>query len=155
PGVVLGVARVGGTAPGGVDPGLDRRPDRARSVLHPAGAQHRGDVGDAEADPDAGHGSDAAQDDADDAAGVRRDDGVLPGRPGAVLGHQRHAWPGAAVVEHPPLRRPAGRREEGLTPTRVDAADTIVAVATPAGAGGVGIVRLSGPRSRAIGEALA
>src|SRR5690606_6074924 len=100
-------------------------------------------------------GPDAAQDDADDAAGVRRDDGVLPGRPGAVLGHQRHAWPGAAVVEHPPLRRPAGRREEGLTPTRVDAADTIVAVATPAGAGGVGIVRLSGPRSRAIGEALA
>ena len=32
------------------------------------------------------------------------------------------------------------------------AADTIVAVATPAGAGGVGIVRLSGPRSAAIAE---
>ena len=32
------------------------------------------------------------------------------------------------------------------------AADTIVAIATPAGAGGVGIVRLSGPRSVAIGE---
>lgn len=35
------------------------------------------------------------------------------------------------------------------------AADTIVAVATPPGAGGVGIVRLSGPRSLAIGEQLA
>lgn len=35
------------------------------------------------------------------------------------------------------------------------ATDTIVAVATPPGAGGVGIVRLSGPRSVAIGEAIA
>lgn len=35
------------------------------------------------------------------------------------------------------------------------ATDTIVAVATPPGAGGVGIVRLSGPRSLAIGERLA
>jgi tRNA modification GTPase len=34
-------------------------------------------------------------------------------------------------------------------------ADTIVAVATPAGAGGIGIVRLSGPRSRAIAETVA
>ena len=34
------------------------------------------------------------------------------------------------------------------------AADTIVAIATAPGAGGVGIVRLSGPRARAIGEAL-
>ncbi|GAB2511898.1 tRNA uridine-5-carboxymethylaminomethyl(34) synthesis GTPase MnmE [Lysobacter humi (ex Lee et al. 2017)] len=33
--------------------------------------------------------------------------------------------------------------------------DTIVAVATAAGAGGVGIVRLSGPRARAIGETIA
>ena len=33
--------------------------------------------------------------------------------------------------------------------------DTIVAIATAAGAGGVGIVRLSGPRAKAIGEALA
>ena len=32
------------------------------------------------------------------------------------------------------------------------AADTIVAIATAAGAGGVGIVRLSGPRARAIAE---
>ena len=39
---------------------------------------------------------------------------------------------------------------------RMDAAnDTIVAIATAAGAGGVGIVRLSGPRARAIGEAIA
>ena len=35
------------------------------------------------------------------------------------------------------------------------AADTIVAIATPPGAGGVGIVRLSGPRSLAIGEQVA
>jgi len=33
-------------------------------------------------------------------------------------------------------------------------ADTIVAIATAPGAGGVGVVRLSGPRSRAIAEAL-
>ena len=33
--------------------------------------------------------------------------------------------------------------------------DTIAAIATAAGAGGVGIVRLSGPRARAIGEAIA
>ena len=32
--------------------------------------------------------------------------------------------------------------------------DTIVAIATAPGAGGVGVVRLSGPRSRAIAEAL-
>ncbi|KGM56742.1 tRNA modification GTPase MnmE [Lysobacter arseniciresistens ZS79] len=32
--------------------------------------------------------------------------------------------------------------------------DTIAAIATAAGAGGVGIVRLSGPRARAIGEAV-
>ena len=38
---------------------------------------------------------------------------------------------------------------------RMDAAtETIVAIATAAGAGGVGIVRLSGPRARAIGEAI-
>ena len=33
--------------------------------------------------------------------------------------------------------------------------DTIAAIATPAGAGGVGIVRLSGPGARAIGEGIA
>jgi tRNA modification GTPase len=35
-----------------------------------------------------------------------------------------------------------------------DATDTIAAIATPPGAGGVGIVRLSGPRAFAIGRAL-
>ncbi|MBB1088748.1 tRNA uridine-5-carboxymethylaminomethyl(34) synthesis GTPase MnmE [Lysobacter sp. SG-8] len=35
-----------------------------------------------------------------------------------------------------------------------DARDTIAAIATAAGSGGVGIVRLSGPRARAIGEAV-
>ena len=33
--------------------------------------------------------------------------------------------------------------------------DTIAAIATAAGSAGVGIVRLSGPRARAIGEAIA
>lgn len=37
---------------------------------------------------------------------------------------------------------------------RTHATDTIVAIATPAGAGGVGIVRLSGPQARAIAETL-
>ena len=77
-----------------------------------------GDVADAEADADAGHGSDAAEDDAVHAAGVRRDDGLLPGRPGAVLGHQRRARPAAAVVDacaatasrSPPRRPPTVRR---------------------------------------------
>lgn len=42
-----------------------------------------------------------------------------------------------------------------LSSTPADApADTIAAIATAAGAAGVGIVRLSGPRARAIGEAL-
>jgi len=36
-----------------------------------------------------------------------------------------------------------------------DATDTIVAIATASGAGGVGIVRLSGPRARPIAEAIA
>ena len=34
----------------------------------------------------------------------------------------------------------------------MNASDTVVAIATAAGAGGVGIVRLSGPRARQIGE---
>lgn len=36
----------------------------------------------------------------------------------------------------------------------IDTADTIAAIATAAGAGGVGVVRLSGPRARAITETL-
>ena len=39
-------------------------------------------------------------------------------------------------------------------PDAVAAGDTIAAIATPAGHGGVGIVRLSGPRSHAIARAL-
>ncbi len=41
-----------------------------------------------------------------------------------------------------------------LTPTFNANTDTIVAIATAAGAGGVGMVRLSGPRSRAIAQAV-
>src|SRR5690242_16052831 len=47
--------------------------------------------------------------------------------------------------------------DHATTPTddpRDDAADTIAAIATPPGAGGVGIVRMSGPRAFAIGHAL-
>ena len=36
-----------------------------------------------------------------------------------------------------------------------DGADTIVALATPAGVGGIGVIRLSGPRALAIAEAIA
>src|SRR5690606_19222370 len=40
------------------------------------------------------------------------------------------------------------------SPDAIAAGDTIAAIATPAGAGGVGIVRVSGPRSHAIARAL-
>src|SRR3546814_11131130 len=62
---------VGGAAPGAVD-AVDPRPDRARPVLHPAGAQHRDHVVDAEDHADVGHGPDAAEDDADHDADLRR-----------------------------------------------------------------------------------
>lgn len=42
-----------------------------------------------------------------------------------------------------------------MTATPSNDRDTIAAIATAPGAGGVGIVRLSGPRARAIGESLA
>ena len=38
--------------------------------------------------------------------------------------------------------------------TSTDSSDTIVAVATAPGAGGVGIVRLSGPRAHAIARSI-
>src|SRR5690606_19562900 len=104
PGAVLGAGGNRRAAPGAlvrVDPG----PDRTRSVLHPAGAQHAGHVADAEADAGPGHGPDAAEDDAVHAAGGRRDDGLLPVGPGAVLGHQRRAGPAAAVVDDQAPRR--------------------------------------------------
>lgn len=41
-----------------------------------------------------------------------------------------------------------------MHPRTTTRTDTIVAIATAAGAGGVGIVRLSGPRARAIGETI-
>jgi tRNA modification GTPase len=34
-------------------------------------------------------------------------------------------------------------------------ADTIVALATPAGVGGIGVIRLSGPRARGLAETIA
>ena len=61
------------------------------------------------------------------------------------------------MVDAAQVRRSAGQAcQGGLTPreSRIDAADTIAAIATAAGAAGVGIVRLSGPRSAAIARAL-
>src|SRR5690606_22299911 len=167
-GPVLGADGVGGAAPGAVD-GVDPGPDRARSVLHPAGAQHRDHVGHAEAHADDRHGPDAAEDDADHAADLRRDPGLPARGPGAVPGGQRRTGPAAAVGDHQEVRRAAAQAGGGeeLTctgppqggpwasgsaklPAMHDDRDTIVAIATAPGAGGVGIVRLSGPRSAAI-----
>jgi YidC/Oxa1 family membrane protein insertase len=114
PVAVLGAGGIGGTASGAVVR-LDPGPDRAGSVLHPADSQHAGDVVDPEADAGAGHGSDAAEDDAVHAAGVRRHDGLLPVRSGPVLGHQRRAGPAPAVVDDQAARRTGhrdGHRQE-------------------------------------------
>ncbi len=50
-----------------------------------------------------------------------------------------------------PTRHKQPRRRDDVA---VDDTDTIAAIATAAGAGGVGIVRLSGPRARAIAETI-
>ncbi|HTD27993.1 MAG TPA: tRNA uridine-5-carboxymethylaminomethyl(34) synthesis GTPase MnmE, partial [Xanthomonadaceae bacterium] len=39
-----------------------------------------------------------------------------------------------------------------VTTTHQQSSDTIAAIATPAGAGGIGVVRLSGPLALPIGE---
>ncbi len=55
-------------------------------------------------------------------------------------------------MAHQPHYRSRG---EGQGPPLSDGGDTIAAVATPPGRGGVGIVRISGARARAIGEHIA
>ena len=53
----------------------------------------------------------------------------------------------------PPVYRPAdvnSRPDRSFTMTAVSSADTIVAIATPPGRGGVGIVRVSGPAASAV-----
>src|SRR5690606_23574101 len=112
---------------------------------------------------------DAAEDDADHAADLRRDPGLPARGPGAVPGGQRRPGPAAAVGDHQEVRRAAAQAGGGeeLTctgppqggpcasgsaklPAMHDDRDTIVAIATAPGAGGVGIVRLSGPRATTI-----
>src|SRR5690606_17503183 len=149
--------------------------------VHPADHQHRGDVVDAEAQSHDRHGPDAAAHHAADAGDLRRDHDLLPGRPGPVLGHQRRAGPAPAVVVPAPLQRRsaevAGFRQAcqgqgltapgGLVPGRpvsiaamdspdpvAPAVDTIVAIATAAGAAGIGVVRLSGPAALDIAAAI-
>ncbi len=41
-----------------------------------------------------------------------------------------------------------------LTPTHKDSADTIAAIATPVGVGGIGVVKISGPRARNTAKAI-
>src|SRR5690606_39442897 len=55
-----------------------------------------------------------------------------------------------------PARRPRRRTEPGSAPACMadPVTDTIVAVATPPGVGGVGIVRMSGPAARVIAREL-
>jgi YidC/Oxa1 family membrane protein insertase len=129
PRALLDAVRVGRTAPRAVG-AVDRQPLRARSVLHPADHQRRDHVGHAAPDADGRNGSHAAEDDAAHAARDRRDDDLLPCRPGAVLGDQRRARPAPAVVDAQALRRDGAR--EGVTATDTD---TIVAIATAPGAG--------------------
>ncbi|HUQ28805.1 MAG TPA: tRNA uridine-5-carboxymethylaminomethyl(34) synthesis GTPase MnmE [Usitatibacter sp.] len=49
----------------------------------------------------------------------------------------------------------AGTRSEGESPPLSASGDTIAAIATPPGRGGIGVVRVSGPASRAIAQAIA
>ena len=48
----------------------------------------------------------------------------------------------------------AGSRGEGESPALTAGGDTIAAVATPAGRGGIGVVRVSGPRAKSIAQGL-
>lgn len=60
------------------------------------------------------------------------------------------------MVDYPAAEDP--RQDLTVSPTRyadmVSRSETIAAIATPAGAGGIGIVRLSGARARAIAESI-
>ena len=59
-------------------------------------------------------------------------------------------------MEHQPPHRGVREKAEGLSqPGQRRSIDTIVAAATPPGRGGIGIVRLSGPRAPEIGTLLA
>ncbi len=73
----------------------------------------------------------------------------FPVRPGALLGRAEHAVDRAAVAHQPH----AGGRGEGES--QALSGETIAAVATPAGRGGIGVVRVSGPRAREVARSVA
>ncbi len=114
PRVLLGAARERRDAPGAVlrlDPG----PVVEGPVFHPADPDGLRHVRAVQAEPGAAR-SDAGEDVRLHAGHHDRDDGVVPGGPGAVLAHEHAAVDCAAVADQP---RGAGRGEEerldGLT----------------------------------------
>ena len=66
----------------------------------------------------------------------------FPVRPGAVLGRAEPAVDPAAVAHQPHARARSG--SEGQGPALSRGGETIAAIATPAGRGGIGVVRVSG-----------
>jgi YidC/Oxa1 family membrane protein insertase len=102
--------RGGGAVPGAVHPPVDRRPDGARSLLHPAGDAHRAHVP-AVAHHAGGGGLDAAEDDdVRHAADVRRVLAVLPVGADDLHLHEHVAQHGASVL-HEPHRQGEGGRQ--------------------------------------------
>ena len=83
-----------------------------------------------------------------DADSLHRAVRVLPGWLGALLAGEQHPLFGTAVVHHSPDRK------EGANPIVEPLGDTIAAVATPSGRGGIGIVRVSGPAVGRIARAV-
>ena len=157
---LLGAAVGGRAAPRAVDR-LDPRPVGAGPVLRAAGdlRDHRVPAGEAVADADLRSG--AGEGDADHADRVLGDVRLLPVGPRALLARQQ-LHPDLPAVAHEPRagegsrarRRPSGARQaldaagavRSRDGTRDDAAaDTIAAIATPPGRGGIGVVRVSGP----------
>ncbi len=115
---------------------------------HPDGGR---DVRAVQAAADAQHRSGAGEDLHVHAAHHVGDHGVVPGGPGAVLADQHLAVDRAAVPDQQAGRggrsereRPELTRSTRRMTTRPGDTDTIAAIATPPGRGGVGMVRISG-----------
>src|SRR5207245_8874063 len=140
--------------------GLDQMAPRAVDVLEPAAVAAgsllhpahdlRGVGAGADAAQSAARRSRAGQGDADHADHVQHLLPLLPGGPGALLGRPEPAVDRAAVVHQPHARG----RSEGEGAALSTARPTIAAIATPAGRGGIGIVRVSGSRVREIALAI-
>jgi YidC/Oxa1 family membrane protein insertase len=111
PGVLLGAAGKRGNAPGAVLR-LDYRPVVARSVLHPADPDGRGDVCPVQAAADAEHRSDAGEDLRVHARDHVGDHGLVPGRPGALLVDQHPAVDRSAVAHQQAGRRGRAEKQE-------------------------------------------